>query len=365
MAFSERVTSVTYDKIIPKVVDGVNNSNIFTARTAAMAKRWHGASIKQPIRIANSTSGGSFSGMDTFNVSQTDNTRSMTWYPKSYAQSVVVSGVERAVNSGSDAQAIRLLGNLMDEAKTSMAEGVGTALYGDGTGNSGKDFDGLKLIVDDGTGSASYAGLTRATYPATKGNVIAATGGVLSLDLITGAFDVASAAGSGQESPNIIYTTKAAWSLVEKLMIAASAIQAQYTATAIQGYNRVSGKTPTGTSVSASEIKGVIGFNAINVRGIPCVADDKCPSGHMYFLNEHYLEFDSLQDPELRQVKSSLEVTDGAYSDNSSQVPSFIQMREFLKPTNQYGEIGALFVLGNLICRQPRRNSVITGITKV
>jgi hypothetical protein len=34
-----------------------------------------------------------------------------------------------------------------------------------------------------------------------------------------------------------------------------------------------------------------------------------------------------------------------------------------MSPINQFGEIGALIVMGNLICRAPRRQGKITGIT--
>ena len=57
------------------------------------------------------------------------------------------------------------------------------------------------------------------------------------------------------------------------------------------------------------------------------------------------------------------QVTEGVYDDIKQ--PSFLQLRDFMSPVNQLGDIGALIVLGNLICRQPRRQGVITGITKI
>ena len=65
-AFSERVTAITYNEIMPTIVDFVNNSNILTARVMSNVKNWKGVNMKQPIRIANSTTGGSFDGLDQF-----------------------------------------------------------------------------------------------------------------------------------------------------------------------------------------------------------------------------------------------------------------------------------------------------------
>ena len=38
--FSERVTAITYNDIMPTIVDAVNNSNILTARVMSNVKNW-------------------------------------------------------------------------------------------------------------------------------------------------------------------------------------------------------------------------------------------------------------------------------------------------------------------------------------
>lgn len=358
MVFSERVTNITYNEILPSIVDFVNNSNIFTARVTSSPKNWKGTTIDQPIRIANSTTGGSFDGLDEFDTSATNNTRHLSWYIKAYEQSVVVPGLEKAVNGTSDKQVLSLVADRLDEAKNSMTDAIGDLLYGYGTG---KDIEGLGLIVDDGTATSSYGGISRADIPAVNGDVTPAVGGTLTLDLVSAEFDAVSAAGSGQESPTIALTTKAIWSMFEKIL--GAKLQANYDATSIKGYNRVSGKTPVGTSVPAEALKGALGVDAISYRGKPVVADDKAPNGTFFWLNENYLEFRRLLSPDLESVSSKNQVTEGVNKD--IEQPSFLQLREFLKPVNQFGEIGALIVIGNLIHRQPRRNGKITGITQI
>lgn len=356
--FSERVTAITYNEILPTIVDFVNNSNIFTARMMSNVKDWRGVNIKQPIRIANSTTGGSFDGLDTFDTSTTNNTRSLTWYVKAYEQSVVVPGIEKAVNGNSDKQVISLVVDRLDEAKISMTQAIGTLLYGNGVG---KDFDGLGLIVDDGTTSATYAGISRAEVPGAKADVTAAAGGELSLDLIGAEMTAVSAAGAATEAPTLGLTTPAVFDLYESLLT--RTVQAKYDATTAKGYNRVSGKTPMGTSVPETELHGATGFVSISFRGRPIVADDKCPEGTFFWLNERYLEFRRLLSDDLRSVAASPEKTEGADADIKQ--PSFLQLRDFMSPINQFGEIGALIVMGNLICRAPRRQGKITGITTI
>ena len=138
-------------------------------------------------------------------------------------------------------------------------------------------------------------------------------------------------------------------------------IRANYETTSIAGYNKVSGKSPMGTSIPAAELKGAAGFNAISYRGRPVVADDKCTSGVFFWLNERYLEFRRLTSKDLKQVSSVPEKTEGP--DEDIKQPSFLQLKDFMSPINQFGEIGALIVMGNYICRAPRRQGKITGIT--
>ena len=358
MVFTDRVKEITYNDILPSIVDFVNNSNIFTARVTSNPKNWKGVTESQPITIANSTTGGSFDGLDTFDTSATNNTRALTWYVKAYEQSVVVPGIEKAVNGNSEKQVLSLVATRLDEGKNSLADSLGNLLYGYGTG---KDIEGLGLIVDNGTATSSYGGINRADLPSVNADVTPAGGGNLTLDLVSAEFDNVSASGSGQEAPTIALTTKAIWSMFEKILN--GKLQAHYTATSITGYNRVSGKTPNGTSVPAEALKGALGVDAISYRGKPVVADDKAPAGVFFWLNENYIEFRRLLSSDLESVSSRNEVTEGVYKD--IQMPSFLQLRGFMSPVNQFGDIGALIVLGNLICRQPRRQGKITGITAI
>lgn len=358
MVFTDRVKSITYNDILPSIVDFVNNSNIFTARVTSNPKNWKGVTEQQPITIANSTTGGSFDGLDEFDTSATNNTRLMTWYVKAYEQSVVVPGIEKAVNGNSEKQVLSLVASRLDEAKNSLANSLGDLLYGYGVG---KDIEGLGLITDNGTATSSYAGINRADLPSVNGDVTAATGGNFNFGLLSSTFDNVSAAGSGQESPTIALTSKAVWSMFETVL--GDKLSVSYDPTAISGYNRVSGKTPVGTSVPATELKGAAGFNALSFRGKPVVADDKAPAGRWFWLNENYLEFRRLLSPDLKSVDMANQVTEGVNDD--IKMPSFLQLRDFMSPVNQFGDIGALIVMGNLICRQPRRQGVITGITQV
>lgn len=357
MVFNNRITDITYNKILPKVVDTANNGNVFTARVlgSQMRRTWTGHTMNQVIQITNDSTGGSFDGLDQFSTAQTNPTRSLSWYVKGYYQSVVAAGMEQDVNTG-DAQAVRYINRLMDTAKGSALQGIGTLLYGVG---AGKDFEGLNLIADDGTLTASYGGLSRATYGDNL-NAYVDAAATLTLDEIAAALDGASAASVEQESPNIGYMAAPVWSIYESLMT--PTVHANYDSVAAKGYNRVNGNTPIGQDIPVTALGGAQGFRSLSFRTIPFVADDKAPSQTLYLVNEHYLEFPTLmsQSKSVRQVNPSPEVTEG-YQD-AAKLPSAIQFRDMMESINQYGSMGFFLVMGNLIHRNPKRNAKLTGI---
>jgi len=109
------------------------------------------------------------------------------------------------------------------------------------------------------------------------------------------------------------------------------------------------------------KLQGFAGFNALSYRGRPLVADDLCTNQTFFWLNENYIKFKRLVDSSLNQIASTVEVTEGYYKD--VPMPSAFQFRELMSPVNQYGEVGLLLLMGNLIDTQPRRNGKLTGIT--
>jgi hypothetical protein len=355
--FTDRVTDITYQYILPVLVDNVSNSNVFTSKVLSNTIDWEGISYNVPIQTAFSTTGGSFNGMDTFSTAATNNTRQLTFYITGQYQSIVIPGIEAAVNGNSESQVIKLLTAKMDEAKISMANSIGSELYGFGLG---KAFDGLGNIVDNGTNAPTYGGLSRTTYPFLDADVTPVNNGVMTLSYLSSEFDNVSAASSTSESPTLGLTTKADWTLIEGLI--QPMLSARYETTAVKGYDRVDGKTPMGTQrYEGAEVHGVGGFISLTWRGRPIAADDMCTGQTFFWVNEKYLHFAVQRSSELRDISSSVESMQGFYED--VPFPSAFQFRDLMSSINQLGQVGVVILLGNLIDEQPRRNGKLTGIT--
>lgn len=354
MIFSNRVTDITQDKFVPLVVDQTLNSNVFMARVfAGGTKRWQGETLVQPIQVSNPTTGGSFSGIDNFVASLANNTQKFRFEPKAYYQSVVVGGIEEAVNSTSEAQVLSLVSVSMDIAQNRMTDQVGNLLYLTGAGD---DFEGLGIIVDDSTDTSTYGQLARATFSVINATRTAATAGVLDLDFMASLVRSAAAASGGKSYPTLGLTTEAVWDLYESLLT--PTVNANYAALE---YKYVTANTRNGQTAKEDALRGTQGFRSLTYRGIPLVADEKATSGALFFLNENYLDWYSLKSNKLKSVPS---LTDSVETvDQPKSAP--IQWKEFQMPTAQFAEIGQFILMGNYVTSQPRRHAKGVSITTV
>lgn len=355
-AQNARVNNLTLEKILPKVVDTVNKSAWILNRKFSQPEAWNGRLVQQAINITNSTQGQSFKGVETFATSVEFAPQVMTWYSTGYAQPVTISTVERGINQ-TPLGVVNLYKASFEFAQNSMSNQLGTILYGFGTGN---DFDGLGLIIDDGTSTSTYAGLSRTTYGANincggSTGIIAASAGVIDLATMDSADDAASVSGLASETPNVVVTTRAVWSLYGSLLEPSKL--AQY---GIAGGTIRSGDFATGQPAGDGGHNLQGGALGLEYRGKPVLRDDKATSGVMFFINETLLEFHSLSLPGLATVRVANQVTEGVYD---KVPPTAFQWRDLMSPVNQLAEVGIFVVYGNLIHRNPIRNEKITGIT--
>lgn len=352
---NDRVTAITQDEFVPGVVDQILDSNVLTARLLNNVKKWNGESLVVPIISAKNANGGSFSGMDTFSTGLEANTKKLRFYAKAYYQNVSISGIEKAVNK-TPAQQASLVAVQMEAAGNSMLNSLGTIFYGDGTGNSGKDFDGMKAIADDGTVVATYGGLTRSSNTYLNASVTG-TIGTIALSNLKTALRNASAASISKSRPNIAITTELVWDAIEGLFPVPDAnFQSR----------ELPRLTATGNmpAMSETELRGAAGYLALYYKGTPIVADDLAPTGELYLLNENHNSFYNLQDSDLEKVKrpSAIQSTSNQPDGGVTEYAP-IQWTGFQKPDNQYSLVGQLLLMGNTVSNKPRRNARLAGIT--
>ena len=129
--------------------------NIFTARplTYMLNEKGRirmlngGTKIVEPLVYATNDTIGSYSGYDTISLTPQTGISAAEYDWKQYAGSISISGIEEAKNNG-EQEIINLLEAKIMQAEESMREGFNDMFYADGTGNSGKDWNGLGNIIE-------------------------------------------------------------------------------------------------------------------------------------------------------------------------------------------------------------------------
>lgn len=111
----------------------------------------------------NTQNAGSYSGYDVIDITPNSPLTSAVFDIKQYAAAVSISGLEQLQNSGKEA-IIDLLEARVQVAEKQMMNTLSIGVYGDGTGNSGKNLTGLAAAVSDTPTSGTYGGINRATW---------------------------------------------------------------------------------------------------------------------------------------------------------------------------------------------------------
>jgi hypothetical protein len=151
-----------------ELADNVTNNNALLRRLKDRGniKTFSGGSvILQEIMYNDDTTNNtnSYSGYEVLNVSQNSPISAAQFSIKQYAAAVSISGLEMIQNSGKEA-IIDLLDGRMEVAEAQLANRISGDLYGDGTGNAGKNLDGLAIAVPDSPSSGTYGGINRAVW---------------------------------------------------------------------------------------------------------------------------------------------------------------------------------------------------------
>jgi hypothetical protein len=204
--------ALTYDdldvavnkKFLPKAVEQIFIGNALFTKLLAKSQVVFdsGRKIAQPI-IYGKLAGGSYSGLDTFDIGYKQTQTYAEWNWKSYYVNVTIPGDDLDIAEG-DEKIIGLLASKMETATMTCHDDLTTMMFSDGTGNSSKDFDGLLNGADNGTLYASYGGITRTTETWWKG-VVDSTGGAVTIDAINSMIGSITIA---QKKPDLAFTTQ-------------------------------------------------------------------------------------------------------------------------------------------------------------
>jgi len=263
-----------------------------------------GTNIVEPLIYGENSTVASYSGYDTISLTPQSGITAAEFDWKQYAASVAISGIEEAKNNGEQAM-VNLLEAKIMQAEESMKEGFNAMFFGDGTGNSGKDWNGLGNLIESGNSVGGINSSTETWWRSYEENTVAA----LSLAQMTTAYNTASV---GNDHPDMILGTQTLFEKYESLLQP----QLRYTDT----------KTADA------------GFQNLLFKAAPVAYDVDCPAGNMYFLNSKY-------------------ITLVGHSDK------WFEVTPFIRPENLDARYSLIMCYGNLTIRNRKRQGKLTAKT--
>ena len=281
-------------------------------------------------------------GFDTLPTSFTDTRVLLKYNPRFVTANVALAGTDVIANN-TKAKVLDLTKVEMASRAQDLADGLGTMLWSDGTGNNNKDLLGLAALVDDGTTVSTIGGLSRSTYTTLKGTVTSAS--TLSLATMRTLWN---AIADYTVSPTRGYTDYPSWALYEQLLQPQEKI-----------FKEIS---------MAPSYKMIEGCDELVYAGMPVVPDRKATAGQMVFINENYMDFYGLDaDFEVFQGAKKVEVASKLFAGNSYNEVSNLGFywTGFIKINGQFATNSYIILAGNLITDNPRRHGKLTGITTI
>lgn len=251
----DQITAVTQRKYIPKLVDNIFDSSPLLKR--AKDKGWYtsidgGTSIFQPLMYAQISAAGSYAPTATLDTTDNDTFTSAEYAWKFYYANITISGADEHKNMG-DAQVLDFVKNKVMVAEMTLKDTLGTDLYGTGSGNA---LGGLRLIVDSGN---TVGGIAQGTYSWWQSQEDSSTT-TLTLSALQTQYNVLSING---KTPTVITATRANYNRLYALL------------------------QPQQRFVDTETAKA--GFQSLMFNGTPFISDSKCPSSHVFMLNEEFL----------------------------------------------------------------------------
>lgn len=264
------IFTTTLESRTGKLADNVSDNNALLARLKSKNKIRPisgGSKILEELEYGEGDMVW-YNGYDYINYTPKQLFTSAEYAMKMCAVPVAISGEDMLKNSGKE-QIIDLFARRISNAEKTMTNQMAAAIYGDGTGSSGKAIGGLKLLVADAPSSGTVGGINRATtgneFWRNKSETAASA---LTSETIRPMMDsLYLKLSRGKDKPDIIVGDDSTYSLYEQSL------------TPMQRF-------------SDPKLADA-GFQTLKYKGIDVVYDGgqggNCPTGHMYFLNTDYI----------------------------------------------------------------------------
>lgn len=289
------------------LIDGVFEARplAYFLKESQSVKTDGGQKIITPINFSKNGTVGSYAGSDTLDVTPSPGPTSAEYDWKQHAGSIYIEGIEEARNAGKE-KIMSLLDFRVKQLKESIIDDWNTQFWADGTGNGGKDFNGLGNLVFQN--AAAVGNIDPTAQPGWETKLNPAAGALSEATMRTMYNDLS----YGSNTPNVIITSQDQFEKFEALFETRTRYEDEAMANA--------------------------GFQNITFKGVPVTFDRACPADTMAFLNTQYIEFIMHSETMMRATP-------------------------FFRPGNQDIRTSNVLTYGELIVTSRRHQGALQGLT--
>lgn len=292
----DQISAITQKKVVPKMVDNIFDSNplLQRAKKKFYTKVDGGTSITQPLNYAQISASDWYSGADTLSTTDNDVFTAAEYQWKQIFANISISRIDELKNSG-DAAILNFVKQKVMIAEKTIADQMGTGLYNAGTNS--KAVGGLRLIC---SASNTVGGIAQGTYSWWQAQLDSSTTTLTMAAMQT----IDNRCTIGNDGPSVIMTTRSIYNSYYGLL------------------------QPQQRFQDGDVAKG--GFSSLMFNGKPVIVDSHAPSGHMFFLNEDYLNlyyhpdedfrFEAFQKPINQNVKVAKVFWAGAFGTSNARM---------------------------------------------
>ena len=338
---SINVQTTTNQYLAPALVDQVLRDNMFFGEILGNTEKWDGSQMLFPVKYQKGVETVAFNGFDQLPTNEIPSFVNMTFYPTFTATNIALAGSDLSINR-TPMQTLNLMKTVMKSRAQDAADDIGNFFQGTGTAFNGKAPSGLGNIVDNGSVASTYGGLSRATYNGLNATVTA-SGGSISLLKIRQLYN---SIADGRVSPDLGYTTYDVWAYIEQLLMPFQR-------------NTYTDMTNMDAGTGYRD-KGLIW------DGITIYRDKKCTSGNFYLLNMDYLKWYGLNWWKGEAISlTDKEIKGNIYQYNPMNAGKAFTWTNWIEAYAQGAVNGFVIMGGQLICTDPFRNGVLTGVLGV
>jgi hypothetical protein len=304
----DEILATTLDNHRDTMVDAVFSARplVFFLKQAGQIRMVNGGNkIIQPLMYAKNTTAGSYSGSDTLPTTAQGGITASEWEWKQYAASIVIEGLDEAKNSGEEG-IIDLLDSKVTQTEETILENMDEMFLDDGTGNGGKDWNGLKNLV--ATVDNSVGGIDSTTNSWWDPNV---TSGA-TVQTIKNMGSKYNSIAVGNDKPDLELTTQTIYEGYEGLL---QANQRWVDSAAADG-----------------------GFENLRHKGATIMYDEYVDAGYLYYLNTKYIRL-------------------------IGHTNKWFTATPFKQPSNQDIRVAQIICYGNLVATNRKRLGAYTSYT--